>query len=81
MNREDIIKLAREAAPCCENEGLVCFDHNELERFAALVAAAEREACAKVCEELRFSALGPSAEAKYQRDLCAKAIRARAVHE
>jgi hypothetical protein len=24
----------------------------ELERFAALVAAAEREACAKVCEEL-----------------------------
>ena len=54
MNREDIIKLAREAG----------FDHwwdsgNEqretlqehIERFAALVAAAEREACAKVCDE------------------------------
>ena len=25
---------------------------SELERFASLVAAAEREACAKVCEEL-----------------------------
>ena len=51
MNREDIIRMAREAAPCCENEGLVCFDHNELERFAALVAAAEREACAKFVED------------------------------
>jgi hypothetical protein len=26
---------------------------HELERFAALVAAAEREACAKVCEEIK----------------------------
>lgn len=39
--------------------------------------AKEREACAKTCEELRFSALGPSTQAKFQRDLCAKAIRAR----
>jgi hypothetical protein len=45
--------------------------------FDALVRADEREACAKLCEELRFSALGPSKDAKFQRDLCAKAIRAR----
>ena len=48
MNREDIIRMAREA-------GLVNWEAtayaNELERFAALVASAEREACAKLCEE------------------------------
>ena len=27
---------------------------NEIEKFAALVAAAEREACAKVCESLEI---------------------------
>jgi hypothetical protein len=32
------------------NEDWVCFSE-EIEAFAALVAAAEREACAKVCEE------------------------------
>ena len=47
MNREDIIRMAREA-------GLVNWEAtayaNELERFAALVASAEREACAKAVE-------------------------------
>ena len=51
MNREDIIRMAREA-------GLNLRGHydepgstpQELERFAALVAAAEREACAKLAE-------------------------------
>jgi hypothetical protein len=55
MNREDIIRMAREAGlddphavvhAYCE---LKLTDH--LERFAALVAAAEREACAKVVED------------------------------
>jgi hypothetical protein len=31
--------------------GLYAFTHKDLERFAALVAAAEREACAKLCLE------------------------------
>ena len=46
MTRDDIIRMAREA-------GFVGMDgeHGALRRFAALVAAAEREACAKVCEE------------------------------
>lgn len=64
MTRDKTIKLAREAdmgfdftAP-----GLMA----ELERFAALVAAAEREACAKVCETLRSNW-----------NYCAAAIRAR----
>jgi len=49
MTREDIIRMAREA----EIPGswdLNWFDPY-LERFAALVAAHEREECAKFCEE------------------------------
>jgi len=53
MNRDDIIRMAREAG-FTELE----FYGNKvgtnptacLERFAELVAAAEREACAKVCD-------------------------------
>ena len=45
MTSDDIIRMAREAGlPGLDAEG-------RLERFAVLVAAAEREACAKVCEE------------------------------
>jgi hypothetical protein len=48
MTREDIIRMARES-------GMAGFDGTvhamfQLESFAALVAAAEREACAKVCD-------------------------------
>lgn len=66
-----------EAYSLQHDQVLIQFKNGSLERFAALVRAAEREACAKTCEELRFSALGPSTEAKFQRDLCAEAIRAR----
>jgi hypothetical protein len=48
MTRDDIIRLAREAK-AWQLPNLI--DHDGLERFAALVAAAEREACAKVCEK------------------------------
>jgi histidinol phosphatase-like PHP family hydrolase len=48
MTRDDIIKLAREAG----FEEWVIVDHlDELERFASLVAAHEREACAQLCAE------------------------------
>jgi hypothetical protein len=51
MNRDDIIRMAREAEGIQFNyrpsEEFVCF----AERFAALVASAEREACAKVCDD------------------------------
>ena len=49
MNRDDILRMAREA---CNGKQLeyfngwgVVFDYNRLETFANLVAAAEREAC------------------------------------
>ena len=44
MNREDIVRMAKEAGMESFN---ICV---ELDDFAALVASAEREACAKVCE-------------------------------
>ena len=52
MTREDIIRMAREAGfELTKNQhGNIqfrCFSR-ELERFAALVAAAEREACAVI---------------------------------
>ena len=48
MTRDDIIRMAREAGMMVPASR----DHTErLERFAALVAAAEREACAQVAEE------------------------------
>lgn len=58
MTRDDITRMAREAG--MERVVEVCTDGTQtvevffpelLERFAALVTAAEREACAKVCEE------------------------------
>ncbi len=54
MTRDDIIRLAREAAEATNTivppEGPL-FVTPFIERFAALVAAAEREECAKVCEK------------------------------
>jgi hypothetical protein len=48
MTRDDVIKLAREA-------GWTSYDSQDerLERFALEVAAAEREACAKLVEHYR----------------------------
>ena len=49
MTRDDVIRLAREA-----HMHHMAWDDDYIEgteRFAALVAAAEREACAKVCEK------------------------------
>ena len=51
MNRDDIIRMAEEASGGRQPDGWgVMLDHEQLERFAALVAAAEREACADVAE-------------------------------
>jgi cupin superfamily acireductone dioxygenase involved in methionine salvage len=79
MNKEEIIKLAREVGLLPDNLHPAPQTHHmaqkqkNLERFAALVAAAEREACAKVCDVL---AVHP----EYASDItkvAAQAIRAR----
>ena len=74
MNREDIIRMAQEAGLHRQQHNLMSnpvqhrfsYDGYEenFERFAALIAFAEREACAK-----QLDALGC--------DHCATAIRAR----
>ncbi len=78
MNRDDIIRMAREAgleqtvsiAPDGSSRIVSCPPIEPLERFANLVAAAEREACAKVCE-----AEGKRVDASWVS--CAFAIRER----
>jgi hypothetical protein len=83
MTREDIMRMAKEAKLNIGPAGMgqtVWGGDAELERFAALVAAAEREACARVCESL-------SLEWEDQPDIaraelatmmdCALAVRAR----
>ena len=52
MNREDIIRMAQEAG--FESHDISLNFPKELERFAALVASAERERIAKKIEQLPF---------------------------
>ena len=58
MTRDDIIKLAMKAGLLdkvdCSSDYFIPGDalFDEIEAFAELVAAAEREACAKLCEEI-----------------------------
>ena len=70
MDREDIIRMAREA-------GFVGFDGENkcLRQFAALVAAHEREVCAKVADEQAQDE--PYGHAKFRCGNIAAAIRAR----
>jgi len=77
MNREEIIRMAREVGfkVDWQHADVAEIKAKRYEYFAALVAAAEREACAKVCEETTAS---------WTQDLynsgcmdCAAAIRAR----
>ena len=53
MNREQIIRMAREAGfdPHDMSDDFTC-NLVDIERFAALVAAAEREECAQVVEAI-----------------------------
>lgn len=80
MNRDDIIRLAQEAGGRIEHIGTNIawceFLPKNLERFAALVIAAEREACAQSCIETGATK-GSSDDALDMADSCAAAIRAR----
>jgi hypothetical protein len=67
MTKEDIIRMADEAKLIAVMEMF----EDEVVRFAALVAAAEREASAKLCDGW-LQADG---------DRCAEAIRARSSNE
>lgn len=75
MTQDDIIEMARQsgykhpdAVGQCED-----FSYFDLEAFAKLVAAKEREACAKVCDAIDKSHWGCEVKASW----CSEAIRAR----
>ena len=53
MNRDDIIRMAQEAGlhMATDVNWMPIVGVEYAEKFAALVAAAEREACVRVCEE------------------------------
>jgi hypothetical protein len=74
MNRDDIIRMAQDVSgvefPASMDGVKIGMSIEHLERFANLVAAAEREACAKVCE-----AEGERVDASWVS--CAFAIRER----
>ena len=62
MTRDDIIRMAREAGfvrvVATHADGSLTTTVapiKELERFAALVAEAERETCAQVCDRITWS--------------------------
>ncbi len=72
MNRDDVIRIALEAGILRAGDGWTephRWGQTEIERFAALVAAHEREECAKVCDGI--DPFGGGARK------CAAAIRAR----
>ena len=61
MNRDDIFRMAREA-------DLYEGSDDQVIRFAFLVAAAEREACAKVVEQAGMEGYGTLAAALLVRE-------------
>jgi len=56
MNREEVASLASSAGFGGNQRNTLAV---KLERFAALVAAAERERCAKVCDERYLDYMEP----------------------
>ena len=73
MNREDIIRMAREALNQRVDYTVWTLSTPHLEEFAKLVAEAEREACAALCDKISDE---DGFEGSYA-DRCAFAIRER----
>ena len=71
MTRDEITHMAREA-------GFVGMDgdHGALRRFAALVVAAEREACAKVCEGSLIVEINPERSTALEKYLLMEGAKA-----
>ena len=92
MTRDDVLRMAMEAGLYSGNPrtpGTGAIIQRRIERFAALVAAHEREECAKVCDEVEARAWAqwklfadPVAQGRsIGADKCADAIRARGNNE
>ena len=81
MDRNEVLRLALEAGFSDTDEtGIWVTDgywDEAFERFAALVAAREREACAQVCDEMEKAAEGTDCCKWPTPADCAYVIRAR----
>jgi hypothetical protein len=87
MDKEEIIRMAREAGFEQNSLGMTYTSGalpELLERFAALVAAHEREACARLCDQMfhdwcdqEFEDEDEAYRNKPDAEDCKKAIRAR----
>jgi len=92
MTRDDIIRMARQAGIAKHGLGWTCWE-GQLERFAALVAAAEREACLEAVKRAKEHQIfwypkGSTINANdigdiyaFQHERCVDAIRARGESE
>ena len=81
MTREEIILLVQEAVIGVPNENPFDFrllQIETIERFAALVAAHERDACAKLCDH-EMAEQGYGSDGWHIAKALAKTIRAREV--
>jgi hypothetical protein len=67
MTRDDIMRMARET-DCLDDQHYGSVWADKLERFAKLVAAAEREECAKVVEQAGIDGYGTLAAALLVRE-------------
>ena len=76
IKEADIIRMALEVGAEQVTDTLFYATIFELQRFAELVVAHEREECAQVCEDAKqeYDCIGHERELKYT---CADAIRAR----
>ena len=87
MTKDQVIQMAREAGfNACNGFSQLIVRHSngswvdvadQLERFAALVAAAEREACATVCDHEFSQWIDKTDDGAVAVKNCATAIRAR----
>ena len=79
MTREDVMRMAAEAGVSPINDQQIKFEGPMwlcLDRFAALVAAAEREECAKLCDH-EMAEQGYGSDGWHIAKALAKTIRAR----
>ena len=84
MTRDDIIRMARDAgwtgiysewsSPTERTSITVPVTIEQIERFAALVAEAEREECAKICDAAQLFGNG---DERWAAKCCSEAIRTR----
>lgn len=95
MTHDDILRMAREAGlyvgtnlsgamlvgHAKHGSLLIHLDVDDLARFATLVAAEEREACAKECDDLVRLNRTSDTDSMWQWEECAAAIRARSTTE